>query len=99
MPGIGAGLECGGLPRGFLALAVEIVAEEWSLDIFAKFAGGFVAGEGNQADTFGFRRLPLTVKPRAGDHEIGVIGIVFFGVTEDLPGAPGIFLVKEAGDV
>ena len=45
MPGIRTALECGGLPRGFLTLAMQVVAEEGRFEIFAKLARGFVAAE------------------------------------------------------
>src|SRR5215469_7840474 len=99
VPAVGAALEGGCLPGGLLALAVEIVAEEWRLNVFAEFARGLVAAEGNLPDAIAFVGLPLAVKPRAGDHEVGVIGIALGGVVEDLPRSPGVFLIPEASDV
>ncbi len=39
------------------------------------------------------------MKPRAGYHEIGVLWIIFPGVTKNLPRTPRVFLIPETGDV
>ena len=43
--------------------------------------------------------LPLTVKPRSGHHQVGMIWVVLRGMAENLPRAPGVFLVPESGHV
>ena len=99
MPGVGSGLEGGDLPVGLVAFAVEIVAEEGGLNVAAKFERRLVAAEGNDADAISDGRLPFAVVPGAGDHDSCVVGIVLFRVAKDLPRAPGVFLIPEAGDV
>ncbi len=39
------------------------------------------------------------MEPWPCNDEVGAIGIVFGGMAENLPGAPGIFLIPKAGDV
>ncbi len=99
MPGVGSGLEGGDLPVGLGAFVVEIVAEEGGLNILAKFERRFVAAEGNDADAVSDGRLPFAVVPGACDHKVGAVGIVLLRVAKNLPWAPGVFLIPEAGDV
>src|SRR5262249_48743977 len=99
VPGVGARLKRGGLPRRFIAGAVQVMAEEGGFYFLAKLARRFLSAEGNDADGFAFCRLPLAMKPRTGHHEVRAIRIVFGGMPENLPWSPGIFLVPETGDV
>ena len=55
--------------------------------------------EWHEADAVGLLGLPLAMKPGTSHDEVGVVGIVFFGVAKDLPRTPRVFLVPEAGDV
>ena len=75
------------------------MAEKRRLDILAELARCFMSRKRNQADAVGFWRLPLTVKPRTGNHKIRVLWIVFFRVAKNLPRSPGIFLIPESGHV
>src|SRR2546427_1856844 len=99
MPGVRTALESSGLPGWFFAHAVKIVTKKRRFDIFAKFARGFVSREGNDADGVALWALPFAVIPRAGTNEMCSVGIMFGGVTENLPRSPGIFLIPEAGDI
>src|SRR5215813_5494476 len=99
MPSVGARLKGGRLPFRFFAGAVQIIAEERSFDFLAELTGGFVATERNNANGFALGRLPLTVKPGAGDHEVGAIRIVLRGMPENLPWPPRVFLVPETGNI
>src|SRR5208283_1494397 len=99
MPGIQSTLERGGLPCRLLALPVQVIAEKWRLDILAKLTRCLVSAERNDADAVTLFTLPLAVIPRAGNDEIRVLRVVFFGMTENLPRAPGIFLIPESGDI
>src|SRR6202021_3775734 len=85
LPRIGSRLERRHLPIRFRALAVQVVAEESSFDILAEFEGRLVTAKWHDADTVTLRRLPLSVKPRAGHHQIGMAGIVLRGMLKDLP--------------
>ena len=78
--------------------AIE-VAEERGLDILPELEGGFVAAEGDGPDSVSDGHGPAPVKPWPSDHEVGVLRIVLLRVTEYLPGAPGIFLIPETGNV
>src|ERR1700694_1372499 len=98
-PAVGARRERARLPGWLLPLAVEIVAEERRLDRLAELARGLMAAERDQPDAVRLRRAPLSVEPRAGDHEIRTVGVVLRGVPEDLPRPPRIFLIKETSDV
>src|SRR5580698_5299962 len=99
MPCIRSALKCAGLPRRLLAVAMQVITKEWSLDVLAELAGGFVSGERNDADLVALGAPPLSVIPRPGDDEVGVLRIVLLRVAEDLPRTPRIFLVPEAGHV
>src|SRR2546426_12069368 len=78
---------------------MQVVAEERSLDRFAELAGCLVATERDQPDAVSLGSVPLTVIPRAGDHEVRVVGVVLRGVAKDLPRSPGVFLIPESRDV
>src|SRR5205807_10298510 len=99
VPTVRAALERAGLPGRLFAFAVEVMAEKRRLDIFAELTRCFMPRERNQADAVRFWRLPLTVKPRTGNHEIRVVGILFFRVAKNLPRSPGVFLIPESGHV
>src|ERR1035438_3082980 len=79
VPAIGTALKRSGLPRRLFADPMQIVAEEWRLNIFAEFARGFMPAEGNDADGIAFGCLPFAVKPWACHDEIRVIGVVLPG--------------------
>src|SRR5437867_2934507 len=53
----------------------------------------------NQADPLFLWPLPLTVKPWTGNHEIGVLRVMLFRVSENLPGSPRIFLIPKSRDI
>ncbi len=78
---------------------MQVIAEEWRFDVLAEFARGLVSAERNDADAVTFGTLPLAVEPRTRHHEIRVLRIVLFRVTENLPRAPRIFLIPESRDV
>src|SRR6516225_4822588 len=99
MPGIGSTLKGAGLPGRFLAGPVQVITEEGRLDVLAELARGFMPTKGDQANAVGRGSPPLPVEPRARHHEIGMLRIVLFGVTEDLPRSPGVFLVPESGHI
>src|ERR1700730_9477063 len=99
MPIVRTALKSRSLPGRLFAHAVQIITEKWSFDIFPKLSRGFMSGERNDADGIALRRLPLPMKPRARDDKISVIWVMFFGVAENLPWAPGIFLIPEASNV
>src|SRR5579863_2203024 len=99
MPRVGSTLESARLPRGLAALVVQVKAEEGGLDVFAKLAGSFVASKRNESDAVALWSLPFAVEPGAGDHEICVLRIVFFGVAENLPRSPRILLIPESCDI
>src|SRR6185503_21022047 len=81
------------------ALAVEIVAEERRLDVLAELARRGMSAEWDEADAVVDGRVPGAVIPRAGDHQVRVLGIVLLRLMKDLPRPPRIFLIPEAGDV
>ena len=99
MPTVRATLECGGLPIRLLAFSVQVISEKRGFDVFAELARRFMSSERNQADPLPFRPLPLAMKPWTGNDEIGVIRVMLFGVAENLPGSPRIFLIPESRDV
>ena len=78
---------------------MQVIAEEWSLDVLAELARGFVSGERDDADAVALGAPPLSVIPRPGDDEVGVLRIVLLRVAENLPRTPGIFLVPESGNI
>src|SRR5262245_55169350 len=84
-PSVRTALKCSGAPRRLLALAVQVIAEKWSFDIFAEFTRGFVTAKWDQPNAVAFGRLPLPVEPRSRDHEVSVVGIFFRGVPKNLP--------------
>src|SRR5581483_366669 len=99
VPAIGTALERGRLPPRFFTGTVQVVAEKWRFDVLAKFARGFMTAERNQSNAVSLWSPPLSVIPRARDHEICVLRIVFFRVTKNLPRPPRIFLVPESGNI
>src|ERR1700693_1899060 len=99
MPAVGTALKSAALPIRLFSHAVQVVAEKSGFNILAKLARRFMSAKGNDADRVALGRLPLPVKPRAGDNEVCVVRIVLLRVTENLPWSPGIFLVPEAGHV
>src|SRR5438105_10781544 len=78
---------------------MEVVAEERRFDGLTKFARSLVTAEIDLPDAVPFRCMPLPVKPRTGDHEVHVFGVVLVGVAKDLPRPPWIFLIPEACDI
>src|SRR5271165_6477499 len=80
VPGVRSALKCAGLPGRLLALAVQVIAEERSLEFLAELTRRLVPAKWNQADAFFLIALPLAVKPWPRHHEIGVFGIALFGV-------------------
>src|SRR4029077_2887087 len=99
MPTIRTTLERAGLPIRFFSHAMQVITKKSSFDVLAKFACRFMSCEGNDADRVALGRLPLPVKPRTRDNGVRVVGIVLRGVPENLPRAPGIFLVPESSYV
>src|ERR1700730_10260665 len=99
MPAIRPALKRSVPPRGLCAYAVQIVAEEWRLNTFAKFARGFMSAERNDADGIAFGGLPFAVEPWARDNDIRVIGIVLLGFMKNLPRTPRVLLIPESGNV
>src|SRR5258708_33910860 len=99
MPGVRSTLKCAGLPCGLVALSVQIVAEKWSQNIFAGFAGRFVSTERDEPDAVSLAACPFSVEPRARHHEVPVLRIVFFSGAKDLPWSPRIFLIPESGNI
>ena len=99
LPRIRAGLKGRGLPRKLLALAVEPVTEPRRLDLLAELQRGVMAAERHEADRLGFRIVPLSVKPRAGDDDVVAVRIALLGPAINLPRTPRILLIPEAGDV
>src|ERR1700738_1824279 len=99
MPAVRTALESTGLPIRFFSHAVQIVAEKSSFDILAKLARRFVSPKRNDGDCIALGRLPLPVKPRPRNNKVCVVGIVLFGVPENLPWAPRMFLIPGASYV
>src|ERR1700730_15667986 len=99
MPTVRTTLKSSGLPVGFFPYAVQIVAKKCSFDILAKLARRFMSSKRNDADGVALGRLPLPMKPRTRNNKVGVVGIVLFGVPENLPWPPRIFLIPEASYV
>ena len=99
LPRVGARLEHLRLPRRLLPRAVQVVAEEGCLDLLTKLARRGVAAEWDLTDAVADRLVPRAVIPWAGDHQVRVLGIVLGRLAVDLPRAPRIFLIPEAGDV
>src|ERR1700730_192897 len=99
MPSVRTALESTGLPVRLLPLPVQIVAKKRSLHVFAELAGGLVSSKRNDADAVALRALPFAVKPRPRNNEIGVVRVMLFGMMENLPGTPRIFLVPKTGDI
>src|SRR5207247_8527702 len=86
-------------PVRLRAGAVQVVAEERGLDRFPELAGGLVATERDQPDAVSLGSVPLTVIPRARDHEVRVVGVVLRGVTTDLPRSPRVSLIPDSRHV
>ena len=99
MPGIRAALKSCRLPAEFLALAVQIVAKERGLYIFAELSRRFVTSERNHPDALSLLALPLPVIPRPGHDEVVVLRIVFLGVAKNLPRSPRILLIPEPAHI
>ena len=78
---------------------MQVVAEKGRFDILAEFAGGLVSAKRDEADGVSFGALPLSVKPRTGDDKIGVLRVVLFRMTKDLPRSPRIFLIPKSGNI
>src|SRR6185503_6812804 len=88
LPCVRSCLEHHRLPRGLRALAVEIVAEERRLDVLAELARRGMSAEWDEADAVVDGRVPGAVIPRAGDHQVRVLGIVLLRLMKDLPRPP-----------
>src|SRR5207247_9945770 len=58
-----------------------------------------MTAERDQPDAVSLGGVPLTVIPRAGDHEVRVVGVVLRGVAKDLPRSPRVFLIPESRDL
>src|SRR6185437_1802647 len=97
VPGVRSGFESRHLEVGLAPLAMQVVAEERRFDVLAKLQRGLVPPEGNLPQMTALRPLPAAVVPRSYNHEVHVVGIVFFRVAPDLPWPPRVFLVPESG--
>src|SRR5579864_2204943 len=99
MPSIRPALECARLPGRLLSAAVQVITEEWGLDIFSKLACRFMSSERHNADTVSLGCLPLPMEPWPSNDKIRVLWIAFLGMTKNLPWAPRVFLIPESGHI
>src|SRR6516162_5138327 len=78
---------------------MQVIPKKRRLQILTKLLRRVVPSIWNQPDTLGLFGLPLPVKPWACHHEVCVIRIVLFRMSENLPRTPRIFLVPESRHV
>src|SRR5579863_9652189 len=97
-PHVAARLEDLCTPLGLGPLAVQPVSKERRQDFLPEFTCSFVT-QRPRPELVLHRPPPAAVAPRARDHQIGVIGVAFGGVSEYFPRSPGVFLVPETRHV
>ena len=78
---------------------MQVIAKEWRLNVFSKFTRGLMAAERDLPDLVSFGGLPLSMEPGTSHYEVLSLRVALFGVAENLPWTPWVFLIPEAGNV
>src|SRR5258708_26382818 len=97
-PGVASALEDRGLGLCECALVLQIIGEEWCLDLLSVVLAGRRT-EIDVAELLSGAIAPATVPPRADDEKVAILPIVLFECPVNGDRPVEVLLIPPAGDV